>query len=144
MDFDPLTQELHEYRHLHTSVLDASRSQDFGIDLPIGGLGNPAPRDSADQLFIGPSGIPYFVFPHTPFDVQHFLFVFSVQLFCTKIEGGLSAANLLMLFIIQFSRKLRQPPIHFYCTDLSVRTSLSIAHKRVRLRESRRECPMDL
>jgi hypothetical protein len=53
---------------------DTFTIKDFGLDLPLGGLGNPVPRDHADQLFIGPSGTPYKASSGVPAfvkDLQH-------------------------------------------------------------------------
>jgi hypothetical protein len=53
---------------------DSFSAKDFGIDLPLGGLGNPVPRDRADQLFIGPSGTPYKQTSNSPAfvkEIQH-------------------------------------------------------------------------
>lgn len=69
---------------------DSLSITDFGLDLPLGGLGNPAPGDQADQLFIGPSGTPYKIESDSPVfvkDLQH------GHLFLGMYEFGLGKGN---------------------------------------------------
>mmetsp|Transcript_1859 Transcript_1859/g.4707 ORF Transcript_1859/g.4707 Transcript_1859/m.4707 type:complete len:1484 (-) Transcript_1859:117-4568(-) len=43
----------------------ALHNHHYGLDLPIGGLGNPGPKclKARNQLFIGPAGVPYYKMP---------------------------------------------------------------------------------
>merc|ERR1712137_1113244 len=51
---------IHEVRHKPTSVM-VLRNQHLGVDLPLGGIGNPFPTPVgiSDELSVGPSGTPY-------------------------------------------------------------------------------------
>eukprot|EP00929_Paragymnodinium_shiwhaense_P105311 TRINITY_DN7025_c0_g1_i2.p1 TRINITY_DN7025_c0_g1~~TRINITY_DN7025_c0_g1_i2.p1 ORF type:complete len:1732 (-),score=370.65 TRINITY_DN7025_c0_g1_i2:177-5372(-) len=53
---DERTLELREQRLRGTSTLWRGH---MGMDLPMGGLGNPAPPFQGTQTFVGPNGVPY-------------------------------------------------------------------------------------
>mmetsp|Transcript_74565 Transcript_74565/g.207207 ORF Transcript_74565/g.207207 Transcript_74565/m.207207 type:complete len:948 (-) Transcript_74565:149-2992(-) len=63
---DRLTTRLYERRltavDVHRNLADGLWHHHLGLDVPIGGLGNPAPqmqKTKAGRFFIGPSGVPF-------------------------------------------------------------------------------------
>mmetsp|Transcript_55836 Transcript_55836/g.120716 ORF Transcript_55836/g.120716 Transcript_55836/m.120716 type:complete len:1072 (+) Transcript_55836:118-3333(+) len=46
-------------RHSRRNITDGLMSHHLGMDLPVGGLGNPAPENDLGELFVGPAGRPF-------------------------------------------------------------------------------------
>lgn len=69
---DQRTSELYEVKVKNFSALGSCH---FGMDIPLGGLGNPAPAHRAGQLYIGQAGVPFQkVLRHEPHylrEIQH-------------------------------------------------------------------------
>lgn len=57
MEWDSTTSQLRELKLNHASAV--IQRGHLGMDLPIGGIGNPLPPNKQGQLFIGPSGVPF-------------------------------------------------------------------------------------
>lgn len=75
MKFDASMGHLQELKLNHASAV--LQRGHLGMDLPVGGLGNPMPLHENGQLYVGPSGVPFkgkksgSVRPHLMKDMQH-------------------------------------------------------------------------